>query len=155
MSETQEQKHTPGPCHVHGDEVRTEGGEIICDYGVSSFRSPEDWANAALSAEAFNVATETGRTPRQLSFELAAMTARAELAERGIKMLTSDLHFTAVSRDRYRAAKELAERQVAALAGTLASEINSYPCGSMAWSADQWEAWSRAEAMEQKEASHV
>jgi hypothetical protein len=41
---------------------------------------------------------------------------------------------------------ELDERQVTLLIGTLASEINRYPCGSMSWSAYQWAAWSRAEA---------
>ena len=44
------------------------------------------------------------------------------------------------------AEKELAERQVNLLAGTLESDINSYPCGSMSWSADQWAAWSREQA---------
>ena len=46
------------------------------------------------------------------------------------------------------AAKELAERQVAVLADTLAHPVQRYPFGAMAWTTDQWAAWSRAEAME-------
>ena len=74
-------KHTPGPVKVNTYRGRLEvrqplGGYVVADCGMGL---PEDQANADLIVEAFNVATETGRTPRQLADrvkQLEAMVAR-------------------------------------------------------------------------------
>jgi hypothetical protein len=92
--------------------------------------------------------------------ELAAMTGRADVLQgdcdllnakdvsktREINLLVGEHRQLAADLAAMTAEKELAERQVTLLAGTLAADINKYPCGSMSWSADQWAAWSRAEA---------
>jgi hypothetical protein len=54
----------------------------ICGIGTGRTPDEEDWANAALIAEAFNVAHETGLTPAQLAEQ------RRELAE-ALKSVTS------------------------------------------------------------------
>jgi hypothetical protein len=92
MSETPKLIHTPGPWRVDKAEpniyIRITGqGWPIAHIGGMGFTDNERMSNAALIAEAGTVATETRMTPRQLSVELAAMTARAELAERQVAVL--------------------------------------------------------------------
>ena len=122
------------------------------------------------SVECYNCETVNGNPGWQkdtdtLERELAAMTAERDALVQtsgtlcphcGWRGLRGDPEQCAfcqnakLSADLYNmtAAKELAERQVAVLADTLAHPVQRYPFGAMAWTTDQWAAWSRAEAME-------
>ena len=113
-------------------------------------QSDEILAGVKPDEDSGRIAVVSAKFAMGLAEELDAMTAAKELAERELHNRTNSylehVRDLAIERDALKAAKELAERQVTLLAGTLAADINSYPCGSMAWSADQWVAWSRAEA---------
>lgn len=73
-------KYTAGPCSqgqlVDADTVcSVDDGNPVADCGFL-FRSVDERnANAALIAEAFNVAHETGLTPRQLAEQRAELLA--------------------------------------------------------------------------------
>jgi len=83
-SKRQQAQHTPGPCHIGGQgsalapvnidgkiRVWAKDGGAVCDVSIrrtlGSLDRSVEAANANLIAEAFNVATETGLTPRQLA----------------------------------------------------------------------------------------
>lgn len=59
-------KHTQGKCFQESANVMTSGRLIANCIGNGSNVTEEDLANAKLISEAFNVANETGKTPRQL-----------------------------------------------------------------------------------------
>ena len=72
-------KHTQGPVYFYplrGEDglgyIRpvAEDGREILHHGDMGRSREENEANAALIVEAFNVATETGMTPRQLADEI-------------------------------------------------------------------------------------
>ena len=74
----QKQKHTPGPwtaCGWRGLVVNAASGATIvaCPGASLGANADEHEANARLIAEAGTVATETGRTPRQLADDRAAL----------------------------------------------------------------------------------
>jgi len=81
--------HTPGPVVSNGHTIRTADKNNITCRRVATAHGPfgdaEKAANAHLIAEAFNVAHETGLTPRQLAerckeLEAAAIKVRSWLA---------------------------------------------------------------------------
>jgi len=72
-------KHTRGPCYVGLRRVITDSGTIICEIPGSP-ANESVMADAELIAEAFNVATETGLTPRQLAEQRAELLAACKKA---------------------------------------------------------------------------
>lgn len=62
---------TKGPVHIYGKrgcrDIRAHQRKVGFIFTAGLANDEEDAANAALIAEAFNVATETGLSPRQLA----------------------------------------------------------------------------------------
>lgn len=95
-------KHTAGPVKVRGRTVMTAHGVKIASAAVhnggSNFKSEDvAEANGHLIAEAFNVAHETGLTPRQLADRCAKLEVFAQavieaLCTRGL--IDDDLKIT-------------------------------------------------------------
>lgn len=76
---------TPGPTHiVRADancmEVRTKKHITVCKVFEPGSLETRDYENAALISEAFNVASETGMGPQQLTEERDELLKAFELA---------------------------------------------------------------------------
>jgi hypothetical protein len=77
-----------GAFNASGEKAQDNDGWHIADCATGFLPLAETLANAALVAEAFNVHTETGRTPRQLADErdelLAALKSLASFTDGNI-----------------------------------------------------------------------